>query len=165
MTAGAATESFRTLPHPQNKIERSLIKILAWTLGILIFLIAGGVLGYKQFHKWQERRLVAQANALVNQKDLKRASLDARRILQINPESVAGHRIMARISEDSGSRAAIDWRRRVVDLEPGNAADIIALARAGIRFNDKAARDYALSRLPESAKNSTEYHALAADLA
>ena len=165
MTAPAATESFRTLSHPQNKIERSLIKILAWTFGILIFLIAGGVLGYKQFHKWQERRLVAQANALVNEKDYKRASLDARRILQINPDSVPGHRIMARISEDTGSRAAIDWRRRVVDLEPGNAVDLIALARAGIRFNDKASRDFALGRLPEEAKQTAEYHALAADLA
>ena len=99
MTACAATESFRTLQQPQNKIERSIIKIIAWTLGVIIFLIVGGVLGYKQFHKWQERRLAAQANALVTEGDLKRASLDARRILQINPDIVPGHRIMALISE------------------------------------------------------------------
>ena len=153
------------MAHPQNKIERSIIKIIAWTLGIIIFLIVGGTLGYKQFHKWQERRLVAQANALVTEGDLKRAGLDARRILQINPDSVPGHRIMARISEQSGSRAAVDWRRRVVDLEPNNAADLIALARTAIRFDDKGARDLALSKLPEEAKNTTEYHALAADLA
>ena len=165
LTARRATESFRILSHPQNKIERSLIKILAWTTGVLLFLIVGGVLGYKQFHRWQERRLVAQANALVHENDLKRASLDARRILQINPESAPGHRIMARISEQLGSRAAVDWRRRVVDLEPNNPSDIIALARTAIRFDDKAARDFALSKLPEEAKNTTEYHALAADLA
>lgn len=165
LTSRAATESFRTLQHPQNKIERSIIKIIAWTLGIIIFLIVGGVVGYKQFHKWQERRLVAQANALVNEGDLKRASLDARRILQINPDSAAGARIMARISEASSSRAAVEWRRRVIDLAPGNASDLIALARTAIRFDDAASRDLALSKLPESAKNTTEYHALAADLA
>jgi hypothetical protein len=153
------------LTHPQNKIERSLIKILAWTFGVIVFLIVGGVLGYKQFHKWQERRLVAQANALIDQNDLKRASLDARRILQINPDSAAGCRIMARISEKAGARAALDWRRRAVELDPGNVSDLIALARAAIRFDDKQARDFALSKLPESAKSTTEYHALAADLA
>ena len=165
MTALAAIESFRTLQHPQNKIERSIIKIIAWTLGVIIFLSVGGVLGYKQFHKWQERRLVAQANALVDQNDLKRASLDARRIMQINPDSAPGCRIMARIAEKGGSRAAIEWRRRVVDLDPGNVADVIALARAAIRFDDKASRDFALSKIPEAAKTTTEYHALAADLA
>ena len=154
------------MSHPQNKIERSLIKILAWTFGILIFLIAGGVIGYKQFHKWQERRLVAQANALVNEDDLKRASLDARRILQINPDSVPGLASWRGFPRKAGSRAAVDWRRRVVDLEPGNAADLIALARAAIRFDDKAAARFrAQAKLPEEAKNTTEYHALAADLA
>ncbi|CAA9241429.1 MAG: hypothetical protein AVDCRST_MAG42-1724 [uncultured Chthoniobacterales bacterium] len=153
------------MQHPQNKIERSIIKIVAWTLGIIIFLIVGGVLGYKQFHKWQERRLVAQANALINEGDMKRASLDARRIMQINPDSAPGARIMARISEQTGSPAALEWRRRVVDLAPGDAADLIALARAAVRFDDKASRDLALAKLPESAKNTTEYHALAADLA
>lgn len=153
------------MSHPQNKIERSIIKIIAWTLGVIIFLSVAGVLGYKQFHKWQERRLVAQANALVTEGDLKRAGLDARRIMQINPDSVPGHRIMARIAEQQGSRAAVDWRRRVIELEPNNSADLIALARTAIRFDDKAARDLALSKLPEEAKNTTEYHALAADLA
>ena len=153
------------MSHPQNKIERSLIKILAWTFGVILVLSVGGVLGYKQFHRWQERRLVAQANALIDQNDVKRASLDARRILQINPDSVPGCRIMARIAEKAGSRTAIEWRRRVVDLEPGSVPDLIALARAAIRFNDPQARDLALGRLPESAKSTMEYHALAADLA
>jgi hypothetical protein len=122
-------ESFLTLQDPNDKIQRSLLKIAAWTLGILILLIAGGVIGTKQYRAWQERRLVAQANALVNEGNLKRASLDARRIMQINPESVDGARVLARISEEGSLRAAIEWRRRVVDLAPGNAADLLALAR------------------------------------
>ena len=153
------------MTHPQNKIERSLIKILAWIFGVIILLSVGGVVGYKQFHRWQERRLVAQANALIDHNDVKRASLDGRRILQINPDSAPGCRIMARIAEKAGSRTAIEWRRRVVDLEPGNVADLIALARVAIRFNDQQARDFALGKIPESAKGTTEYHALAADLA
>ncbi len=141
------------------------MKIIGWTLGIIILLIAMGVLGHRSFRNWQERRLGAQANALVTEGDLKRASLDARRILQINPESAEGCRIMARISERGGSRTAIEWRRRVVELQPGNAEDLIALARAAIKFDDQGSRDFALSRLPKAAKTTPEYQALAADMA
>jgi Flp pilus assembly protein TadD len=151
--------------HPQDKVERSIIKIIGWTLGIIIFLIVAGVLGHSQYYAWQERRLVAQANALINEGDLKRASLDARRILQINPDSPAGCRIMARVSEVAGLRTAVDWRRRVVELEPNNMTDMLALARAAVRFNDSANRDYALSRLNDAARATPEFHSIAADMA
>ena len=153
------------MQNPHNKIERSVIKIAAWTLGIIILLIAGGVLGHKSYRHWQERRLIAQANALVNEGDLKRASLDARRILQINPDSAEGCRVMARIAERANSPSAMEWRRRASDLSPGNAADLLALAKTASRFEDAANRDFALSRLPESAKNTAEYHSVAADIA
>ncbi|HEX8280184.1 MAG TPA: hypothetical protein VF551_02305, partial [Chthoniobacterales bacterium] len=153
------------MQHPNDKIERSLIRIAAWTLGIIILLVAGGIFAHSSYRAWQERRLVAQANALVNEGNLKRASLDARRLLQINPDSAEGCRIMARISERGGARAAVEWRRRVVELAPGNVDDLIALARAAHRFDDPASRDFALSRLPEGAKASADYQALAADLA
>jgi Flp pilus assembly protein TadD len=153
------------LQDPNERIQRSLFKIAIWSLAILVVVIGGSVVGYKQYRAWQERRLVAQANALVNERNLKRASLDARRILQINPDSAEGCRIMARISEEAGLKGAVDWRRRVVELEPGKAGDVILLARAALQFDDKATLDLALKRLPEDAKNTADYHALAAELA
>ncbi len=107
---------------------------------------------------------MAQANALVNEGDLKRASLDARRIIQINPESAEGCRIMARIAERAESPSAVEWRRRAADLTKG-VADLLALAKTASRFEDAANRDYALTRLPEEAKNTHEYHSVAADIA
>lgn len=151
--------------HPNEKIERSLFKIVAWALGIIILLVAGGVLGHRSFRNWQERRLIAQANALVNEGDFKRASLDARRVLQINPESAAACRVMARIAERAGLRAAVDWRRQVVERGAATPADFIALARVAIRFEEKAAAEFALSRIPKGGENTAEYHALEADLA
>jgi cytochrome c-type biogenesis protein CcmH/NrfG len=152
------------LQNPHDKIERSVIKIVAWTVGIIILLVAGGIFGARSYRAWQERRLVARGNALVNEGDIKRASLDARRIIQINPDSAEGCRMMARIAEVSALPAAVDWRRRAADIS-GSSADLIALARASLRFNNPGNRDYALSRIPESAKNSAEYHALASELA
>lgn len=158
-------ESYLILQDPNDKIQRSILKIAGWVLGIIIVLVAGGIFGHKAYRDWQERRLVAQANALINEGNLKRASLDARRIVQVNPDSVPGCRIMARLAEITGSKTAIEWRRRVVDLQPNSAPDMIALGRAAVRFNDKAALEFVLGKLPEGAKTTAEYHAFAAELA
>ena len=153
------------MEHPHDKIERSLFKVVAWTLGVIVLLVGGGILGHRSFRNWQQRRLIAQGDAFVNQGDYKHASLNARRLLQINPESVEACRIMARLSEKAGSRSALEWRRRVMELGAATPADLIALARDGVRFEDRAITELAISRLPESAKTTAEYHALLADIA
>ncbi|MEY2497382.1 MAG: hypothetical protein QOD12_938 [Verrucomicrobiota bacterium] len=155
----------RNLEHPHDKIERSFFKVIAWTVGVIVVLVAGGILGHRQFRNWQQRRLIAQANAFVNQGDYKHASLNARRLLQINPESAEACRIMARLAEKGGLRAALEWRRRLMDFGVATPSDLIALARDGILFDDRGTADVAISRLPESAKATAEYHALLADIA
>lgn len=136
-----------------------------WTIGLILVVAIGGTVGYRQFRAWQQRRLIAEANALVEQGDYRRASLDARRLLQINPESAEACRILARLSEKAGSRMALDWRRRVMDLGAATPNDLILLARAAVRFDDRSTAEVAISKLPESAKTSAEYHALLADIA
>lgn len=136
-----------------------------WTVGLILLISVGGVVGYKQFRAWQQRRLIAEANALVTQGDYRRASLDARRLLQINPESAEACRIMARLAEKAGSRTALEWRRRVMDLGAATPNDLILLARAAVRFDDRGTADVAIGKLPENAKGLAEYHALLADIA
>ena len=136
-----------------------------WTIGLILLVSVLGVVGYRQYRAWQQRRLVAEANALVIQGDYRRASLDARRLLQINPDSAEACRILARIAEKSGSRAALDWRRRVMDLGTATPNDLILLARAAVRFDDRTTADIAIGKLPESAKTTAEYHALMSDIA
>jgi cytochrome c-type biogenesis protein CcmH/NrfG len=165
LTLKRGIESFSNLEHPHNKIERSILKIILWTVGLIVLVSVGSAIGYKQFRAWQQRRLVAEANALVNEGDYRRASLDARRLLQINPNSAEACRILAKLAEKAGSRSALDWRRRVMELGAATPNDLILLARAAVRFDDRGTADVALSKLPESAKESAEYHALLADIA
>ena len=153
------------MEHPHDKIERSILKVILWTVGLILIVSIGGVVGFHQFRAWQQRRLVAEANALVNEGDYRRASLDARRILQINPENAEACRILARIFEKAGTRAALDWRRRVMDLGKATPNDLILLARAAVRFDDRATADVAMAKLPASAKETAQYHALLADIA
>jgi Flp pilus assembly protein TadD len=153
------------LEHPHDKIERSILKVILWTGGIILVVIVGCVVGFGQFRAWQQRRLIAEANALVNEGDYRRASLDARRILQINPENAEACRILARIFEKTGSRSALEWRRRVMDLGAATPNDLILLARAAVRNDDRQTADVAMSKLPASAKETADYHALLADIA
>ncbi|MDP9098601.1 MAG: hypothetical protein M3N48_06355, partial [Verrucomicrobiota bacterium] len=153
------------MEHPHDRIQRSILKVILWTVGVILLISVGGVIGFKQFRAWQQRRLVAEGNALVNEGDYRRASLDARRILQINPDSVEACRIMAAVAEKTGLRSALDWRRRVMELGRATPNDLILLARVAVRFDDRSTADVAMSRLPESAKQSAEYHALLADIA
>ncbi len=153
------------MEHPHNKIERSILKVILWTVGLIVLMSVGGVVGYHQFRAWQQRRLIAEANALVNQGDYRRASLDARRLLQLDPNNAEACRILARIAEKAGSRGALEWRRRVMELGVATPNDLILLARAAVRFDERGTADAAISKLPESAKQTAEYHALLADLA
>jgi tetratricopeptide (TPR) repeat protein len=153
------------LEHPHDRIQRSILKVILWTVGVILLVSVGGVFGFKQFRAWQQRRLVAEGKGLVNQADYRRASLDARRILQINPDSAEACRILALVAEKTGSRSALDWRRRVMDLGVATPNDLILLARVAVRFDDRSTADVAMSRLPESAKQTAEYHALLADIA
>ncbi|MFN2621643.1 MAG: hypothetical protein ABR611_02255 [Chthoniobacterales bacterium] len=153
------------MEHPHDKIERSFLKIILWTVGVILVLSVGGVVGFQQFRAWQQRRLVAEANALVNEGDYRRASLDARRILQINPENAEACRILARIFEKTGSRSALEWRRRVMELGQATPTDLILLARAAVRVDDRQTAEVAMSKLPASAKETADYHALLADIA
>ena len=153
------------MEHPHLKIERSILKIILWTVGLIVVLSVGGVVGYKQFRAWQQRRLIAEANSLVNHGDYRRASLDARRLLQINPESAEACRILAKLAEIGGSRSALDWRRRVMELGVATPNDLILLARAAVRYDDRATAEVAIGKLPENAKQTADYHALLADIA
>ncbi|HSV62529.1 MAG TPA: hypothetical protein VLH83_04225 [Chthoniobacterales bacterium] len=153
------------MKHSHPKIERSFLKIILWTGGIILVISIGGVLSFQQYRAWQQRRLVAEANALVNEGDYRRASLDARRILQINPENAEACRILARIAEKTGGRAALEWRRRVMELGQATPADLILLARAAVRVDDRQTAEVAMGKLPPSAKETADYHALLADIA
>jgi thioredoxin-like negative regulator of GroEL len=153
------------LEHPHDRIQRSILKVILWTISVILLLSVAGVFGFKQFRAWQQRRLVAEGNALVSLGDYRRASLAALRILQINPDSVEACRIMAAVAEKTGLRSALEWRQRVMDLGAATPNDLILLARVAVRYDDRVTAEAAMNRLPQSAKESAEYHVLLADVA
>lgn len=151
--------------NPHEKVERSFLKIIGWTIAIVLLLSVGGVFGYQSFRAWQQRKLIAQGNAFVNLGDYKRAGLNARRILQLNPQNPEGLRLLARVAEKTNSSSAIEIRRRIMEMGAANAGDLIDLARDAVRSGDRSTADVAMSKLPADANERADYHALMAEIA
>src|SRR5437588_1247886 len=113
-----------------RRTERFYLKLLLWGVIAIVLLIAVAWGGHDVYARWQERRLTRRAWVALQHGDDATASLAARAVLQIKPTSVPAARIVAQLQEKAGDRAALDWRRKVVEAEPQSVADRLALARS-----------------------------------
>ncbi len=148
-----------------GRAERFYLKLLLGSVIGIILLIAAIWGGHDGYVRWQERRLVRRAVFAIEQGDARTASLAARNVLELKPSSAAAARIMAQLAENSGDRVAVDWRRKVVELEPKSTEDALAWARCALQFNDVGTAERALARINEAGRQTAGYHAVAALLA
>ena len=148
-----------------EKIERSLLKIFVTVLCLIFLLGLGGYFSLTAFRTWQVRRLLAEANALVKEGNFERASLDARRVLELDLENADAMRVIARSAESAGVRSAIEFWRRVTEMSGNAEGDVTSWARCAIRFGDASGACKALDRMPEHGKVTAQYHALRSDVA
>src|SRR5437588_1123907 len=145
--------------------QRTVIRFLFGILFGLILLIAAVWGGHDLYVRWQEKRLVRRAIFDIEHGNERDASLAARTILQMKPSSASAARIMAELAERAGERAALDWRRKVVEAAPHSVDDALALARTAVQFNDLATAERALSAVAGNGRNIAPYHADSAQVA
>jgi cytochrome c-type biogenesis protein CcmH/NrfG len=147
------------------RVERRLVRLFLVSVGSLVVLGVGGYFGVHAFRAWQERRLLAEAHALVNEGNNNRASFDAQRVLEMNPKSAGANRVLAEVSERNGLRTALDFRKRAAQLNQNEPGDELALARCAIRFGDVATASEALETISPAERETATYHALYGDVA
>ena len=148
-----------------QKIERSYIKLslgLLFGFLLLIFLCWGG---WHFFQAWQAQRLTRRAAAYLNIGDFKSAILTGRHAFQLNPEKAAAVRVVAEAAERSGDRAALDWWRKALELEPDSSEDALAVVRCALQMGDMATAERTLNQFSERAKQTAAYHAAVAQFA
>jgi thioredoxin-like negative regulator of GroEL len=124
----------------------------------LIFLIGAIWGGHDLYVRWQEKRLVRRATFDIEQGNERDASLAARSILQMNPSSASAARIMAELAERVGERAALDWRRKVLQSNPRSVDDALALVRSAVQFSDLPTAERTLAAVDENSRNGAPYH-------
>ena len=147
-----------------RQTERTFVRLIVGLIAGLVLLVLLVWGGSRFYYSWQERHVLRRAAAYLSGGDIRAAGLSARRAYQLNPESVPAARMLGQIAEAAGERAALEWRRRAVQLDPGSVEDQIALARCALQFQDLAAAERALAAVNDAAK-SAPYHAVAAQLA
>jgi tetratricopeptide (TPR) repeat protein len=148
-----------------ERTQRTFIKLaLGIPCGIILFVfIAWG--GWQAYQRWEERHLVRRAAAYLSGGDVKSAALSARRALQLDSNSARAMRIVAQIAEQARDRAALDWRRKVVELEPHSTHDDLALADCALQFGDIHAAENTLARIDNGGRHTAAFHATVARLA
>ena len=160
-----ATPKLSQLEIQSEKNERRFIKLIVGGLVGLILVIVLVYTGAHFFQRWQERHLIRRAAAYLSGGDVKAAALSARRAVQMNPANADAARAMAQIADRAGDRTAPEWWRKVLDLQPHNAEDALALVRSALRGNDLATAEKTLDGLDEAAKRTAGYHAASGRLA
>ena len=141
-----------------ERTERTFIRLF-FGIGLgLIFLIVAIWGGHNLYVHWQEKRLVRRAALDIARGDEHDAGLAARSILEMKPDSAAAARIMAELAERAGERSALDWRRKVAQLDPHSVDDALALVRAAVKFSDIATAERALASIDDKGRNTAPYH-------
>lgn len=74
-------------------------------------------------------------------------------------------RILAQIAEQARDQAALDWRRRVVELEPHSTQDDLALADCALQFGEVNAAGKTLASIDDGGKQTAAFRATMARLA
>ena len=123
------------------------------------------VIGYRVFETWQSRRLLGHAQRYLETGDMKSAAIMARHVLEVNSSNAQALRVLAEVSERVGQPAAIEWRMKVLEINPDSNDDTIALAKTALQFNEIATAETALAKVKTEASDSAPYQEARAQLA
>jgi Flp pilus assembly protein TadD len=82
-------------------------------------------------------------------------------LLELDPDNVPATRAMADMADASGRAEALTWRQRVAQLQPGIAANQIALAKTALRVGQLDLVERVLDLVPEGSRNTIAYHQVA----
>ncbi len=129
-------------------------------------LLAGGAFGaYKVYKSTRQAKLIKQVKTHLANSNSRKALLILQRLLRYNKDDLEACRLMAQLSENSRSPAALLWRNRVVELQPDSMEDRLALAQTALVFRDFASATNALAVASVTAKTNASYHNIAGTVA
>jgi Flp pilus assembly protein TadD len=131
-------------------------KIFVIGLGCTLLLLIGYA-AYLSYSKSKETRLMAMSRGFINHGDFQNARLSLSEVLHIDPRNVEATRLMAELADGNPQTGELPWRKRVVELDPGSAKDLIALSMAAIKAGDLALATNSLAKVAVSDQKTAEY--------
>jgi len=149
-----------------NRAGKNYLKIGAVILAVLLAGAATWHWGWPTYQRAKQHRHLAEAQTYFDNGDYRNALMSARLVLMLDSNNVPACRIMAGLAETSRSPATLDWRQRIVELDP-SVENKLALAAAGLQFQNPPfpITTQLLDDLTPAATNRAAYHAVATMLA
>ena len=148
-----------------QNLERIYLKL---TLAIVIGLILVVVVcwrGYHYYVRWQTHKLIRSAQLSLTQGNERPAMIAAHRVVDLDPTNADGWRMLADLAEKHDDVSAMDWRRRVLDIDPNSLPNILSFVATALKFKHFSIAADALSRVSNEQKNTSDYHAMAGRVA
>lgn len=139
------------------------LRILLYCV-IIAAVVAGLWFSRPLYRSWKSQRALAQAVEFLKKSDFKNANLSARQVLAYTPQNPGALQVMASIAAQLRSPETIAWRQRLVDVDPDDPTNRIALAEAALMFGDPARAEQNLMRVAPSNRQNAAFHKAAAML-
>ena len=136
-------------------------------IGVVAVLLAGlaGTLGYRALQRWRYAKAIRDTEDFMRLGDPRSAAFAAKRAAHLREDSPEAARNLAVALEKTDSVEAVRWRKKVVDLAPGDWRDHLAFAAAAMKFRDPYLAGSALEKVDAAGRQSIEYQRVAADVA
>lgn len=148
-----------------TETQRDHIKLVV----ALLVLAALGYVGYlflrEPLREWRGRKALAQAEEYLEEGEYRDALLALKRATILTPKDPATWRVVAGHLERLGLAEAVVAHENLAQLNPGDPAQQLVLARQALRFDNPRVAAEAMARLPANYTEGAEYHRLAAALA
>ena len=134
--------------------------LVGFALGFLFLTHAPRVYG-----GWRESRLLKRASEMLQKQDLEGASVAARQMLAIRPDSLAAYQILADATERQNRADTVAWRAQIARLLPNSVDAQLNLASAALRFGQLDVARRALDNVPPQDRDKAKFHVVAGWLA
>ena len=134
--------------------------VLALVLGFLCLTYAPHA-----YTSWRESRLLKRATAQLEKQQLDKATLTAKQVLTIHPDSLPAFQILADATEKQNRAETVAWRAQIARSLPENLDAQLNLASAALRFGQLDTARRALESVSETDRDKAAYHVVAGWLA
>ena len=138
------------------------------TAAVVVLAGIGVVIGpraKRRFDRWAGAQAVKQAVEFMAKGDAEHAVLAARRAIDLNPMDAEANRIIAQGLEKSGAPVALQWRRRLDSIRPGDPENLLAWSKGALMQGYLETAAEVLGKVKPSDRDTAAYHDLAARLA
>ncbi|MGB8341057.1 MAG: hypothetical protein WCE51_05665 [Chthoniobacterales bacterium] len=142
-------------PQLRGGLVLSLFVVLGLGVGLFAFSSV-----HKGWNRWEKTRFLAEAGNRLTQDDLAQAESLARKVLAIDPDSLAAARILADTTEKQNRSETVAWRAQIARLDPGLDSEL-NLASAALRFGQLDVARAALGRVAPADREKAAYHVVA----